>query len=96
MEIDGVRVPAVNVHHKLSSEAAGALAAGKPFAACYHLAGEYLNFSLRSDAAGADVAKIAFKYGGGGHKHAAGFRLKAAGTELIAVIEKRLRESGRG
>ena len=96
MEIDGVRVPAVNAPRKLSSEAAGALAAGKPFAACYHLAGEDVNFSLRSERGGADVAKIAFKYGGGGHKHAAGFKIKAAGGELTAAIEERLRALGRG
>lgn len=32
-------------------------------------------FSLRSREGGADVAKIAVKYGGGGHTHAAGFSI---------------------
>ena len=96
MEIGGIKVPAVNAPRKMSSEAAGLLAAGKPFAACYQIAGEDVNFSLRSDRRGEDVAKIAFKYGGGGHKHAAGFRIKGAGKELTASLEARLKELRRG
>ena len=95
MEIDSIKVPAVNASHKMSSEAAGLLAVGKPFAACYQIAGENVNFSLRSDQHGEDVAKIALKYGGGGHKHAAGFRLKGAGKGLAASLEARLKELGR-
>jgi hypothetical protein len=37
-------------------------------------------FSLRSREGGADVSKIAVKYGGGGHKHAAGFSVPLEGT----------------
>lgn len=32
-------------------------------------------YSLRSDPSGADVSEIAKRYGGGGHKHAAGFSI---------------------
>jgi nanoRNase/pAp phosphatase (c-di-AMP/oligoRNAs hydrolase) len=32
-------------------------------------------FSLRSTEEGLDVAEIAKQYGGGGHKHASGFRV---------------------
>ncbi len=37
-------------------------------------------FSLRSEEGGQDVSEIAAMFGGGGHKHAAGFKL--AGDEL--------------
>jgi len=32
-------------------------------------------FSLRSQEGGIDVSEIAIKFGGGGHKHAAGFKV---------------------
>jgi uncharacterized protein len=37
-------------------------------------------FSLRSHERGADVSRIAVKYGGGGHKHAAGFSVPLDGV----------------
>jgi oligoribonuclease NrnB/cAMP/cGMP phosphodiesterase (DHH superfamily) len=46
-----------------------------PFAACFYDGPEGRNFSLRSRADGADVGEIAKLYGGGGHPHAAGFRV---------------------
>jgi nanoRNase/pAp phosphatase (c-di-AMP/oligoRNAs hydrolase) len=35
-------------------------------------------FSLRSTPEGMDVSEIAKQYGGGGHKHSAGFRIPLA------------------
>lgn len=45
------------------------------FAACYWDTVEHRIFSLRSNEDGADVSEIAKKYGGGGHRHAAGFKV---------------------
>lgn len=45
------------------------------FAACYYDTREHRVFSLRSLDDGADVSLIAKEFGGGGHKHAAGFRV---------------------
>ena len=53
------------------------LGKGEPFAATFFYDGEGYVFSLRSDDNGLDVSEIAKQYGGGGHKHAAGFKLKS-------------------
>lgn len=45
------------------------------FAACYWDTAEHRIFSLRSNEDGVDVSEIAKAYGGGGHKHAAGFKV---------------------
>lgn len=68
-----VTVPVVNAT-VLHSEIAGALAKGRPFAACYFDRSDgKRQWSLRSDENGLDVSTIASAMGGGGHKHAAGF-----------------------
>jgi oligoribonuclease NrnB/cAMP/cGMP phosphodiesterase (DHH superfamily) len=74
MLIGGHIVPVANLPYTMSSEAANILAEGQPFAACYYDGPEYRIFSLRSREGGADVSEIAVQYGGGGHKHASGFR----------------------
>lgn len=48
---------------------------GEPFAACYMDDPSGRTFSLRSAEDGVDVSEIAKRYGGGGHKHAAGFKV---------------------
>jgi hypothetical protein len=50
-------------------------AAACAFGATYYDTAEHRCFSLRSLPDGADVAAIAEQYGGGGHRHAAGFRV---------------------
>lgn len=75
MVIGGIEVPVVNLPPSLASEAATVLAAGKPFAAAYFDRADARVFSLRSDRNGRDVAAIAEGYGGGGHRHAAGFQV---------------------
>ncbi len=45
--------------------------------------GDYINVSLRSIEGGSDVSRIAELYGGGGHKHASGFRIN--GDECIEL-----------
>lgn len=69
-----VQVPVANVPWMYASDVAGELAKGQPFAATYYDDATGRRWSLRSEPAGADVALIAESFGGGGHKHAAGFR----------------------
>ena len=67
-------MPCVNAPYHWSSDAAHVLAEGQPFAAAWFDRGDGKRvFSLRSSADGADVGAIAKKYGGGGHRHSAGF-----------------------
>ena len=74
MVIAGQAVPVANVPFYMASEAGNILSEGNPFAATYFDHGDgYRQFSLRSAPDGADVSEIAKRYGGGGHKHAAGF-----------------------
>lgn len=76
MVIGGVEVWAANLPYTLTSDAGHLMCeGGEPFAACYWDTPEGRVFSLRSRDDGADVAAIAARYGGGGHKHASGFRL---------------------
>lgn len=71
-------VPCVNAT-TLFSDIAGELAVGKPFAACYFdRADGKRQYSLRSDDNGIDVSEIAKRFGGGGHKHAAGYAVDAS------------------
>ena len=76
MVIGGQRVKVANLPYTMSSDAAGMLAEGAPFGACYFDRPDARVFSLRSRGdTGADVSEIAARYGGGGHKNAAGFQV---------------------
>lgn len=75
IEIAGHRVPAASLPYTMVSDAAAMMAVGKPFAACYWDTPDGRVFGLRSSPDGIDVALVAQQYGGGGHKHAAGFRV---------------------
>lgn len=75
MTIAGKSVPVASLPYTLSSDAGHLMAAGEPFAACYWDTPDGRIFSLRSQDDGADVSEIAKSYGGGGHAHAAGFRV---------------------
>lgn len=74
--IDGQKVPLCNcppmfasdVGHKLLEDHPSA-----PFVACYSDQGKARGYSLRSSDSRDDVSIIAQKYGGGGHRNAAGF-----------------------
>lgn len=68
-------VPISNLPYTLTSDAGHLLAENYPFAGCYWDTPEGRVFSLRSREDGADVGEIAKLYGGGGHKHASGFRV---------------------
>lgn len=73
--IGGYTVPVANLPYTMSSDAAHLMAENAPFAACYWDTPAGRVFSLRSRRDGVDVSAIATAYGGGGHKHAAGFRM---------------------
>jgi oligoribonuclease NrnB/cAMP/cGMP phosphodiesterase (DHH superfamily) len=76
MTIGGSEVWVANLPYTLTSDAGHLMCeGGEPFASCYWDTPEGRTFSLRSRDDGADVSEIAKLYGGGGHPHAAGFRL---------------------
>ena len=74
MVIDGHNVPALNCPPFWASEAGHILAEREPFAACYYESDDHRHYSLRSTEAGVDVSEIARRFGGGGHRNAAGFK----------------------
>ncbi|MDD9738468.1 DHHA1 domain-containing protein [Marinovum sp. SP66] len=99
MVIGGHKVPVANTPYSMASDAAGTLAEGNPFAAVYFDGPEGRAFSLRSRGDGLDVSEIAKKYGGGGHRNAAGFKMPigwegddAAGVSAITAERKRQTE----
>jgi len=73
MTIGGHDVPVLNAPRAYVSDAGHIMAQGEAFAACYWDHPDGRSFSLRSSEDGMDVAEVAVLYGGGGHKHAAGF-----------------------
>jgi oligoribonuclease NrnB/cAMP/cGMP phosphodiesterase (DHH superfamily) len=70
--LHGERVPAV-YSPMLTSQIGEVLSRDHPFCVIWHQRDGRRYFSLRSQANGVSVAKIAAHYGGGGHTHAAGF-----------------------
>lgn len=75
MVIGGHDVPAASMPYTMGSDAGHAMAQGEPFSACYWDTAEHRIFGLRSAPDGLDVSDVAKAYGGGGHKHASGFRV---------------------
>ena len=73
--IGGHKVKVANLPYTLTSDAALMLAKDAAFGGCFWFTPEGWVFSLRSTEGGLNVAQIAKEYGGGGHKHAAGFRI---------------------
>lgn len=85
MMIDGHEVPVANLPYFWASEAGNLMAIGQPFAATYHDGADgKRKISLRSAPDGLDVSEIAQKFGGGGHKHAAGFAIDLDGNYELA------------
>ncbi len=84
MVIAGYDVPVLNAPGLFSSDAGHIMGENEPFAACYSDTEKHRNFSLRSADDGIDVAEICIKFGGGGHKHAAGFSIPLADLALLA------------
>lgn len=80
-EIGGVNVPVVNVPYHYASDCADAMLKaepGAPFCASwFRRADGRIQYSLRSRDDRMDVSEIAKKFGGGGHRNAAGFETDA-------------------
>lgn len=95
MTIAGHDVPALNAPYFWSSDASHIMSEGEPFAACYWHDATGTVFSLRSANDGADVSEIAAGFGGGGHKHAAGFKMSGPFDPRkldIELVEKEIEE----
>jgi oligoribonuclease NrnB/cAMP/cGMP phosphodiesterase (DHH superfamily) len=75
MVIGGHKIPVANASYTITSDLGNLMSQGQPFAACYWDTKDGRVFSLRSASDGLDVAEIAKKYGGGGHKNASGFTM---------------------
>jgi len=74
MDIGGYSaIPVANLPYTMSSDAGHLMAKNSAFAACYQDSAKGRVFSLRSAEDGVDVSDVAKQYGGGGHRHAAGF-----------------------
>jgi nanoRNase/pAp phosphatase (c-di-AMP/oligoRNAs hydrolase) len=85
VELAGHKVLCVNAT-TLISEVAGELAKDRPFGVCwFERADGFRVYSLRSEPGGVDVSEIAKSFGGGGHKHAAGFQLSGAEKGRVAA-----------
>jgi oligoribonuclease NrnB/cAMP/cGMP phosphodiesterase (DHH superfamily) len=96
IEIDGVVVPFTNTT-TLISEVCNELAKDHPFATTFFVMPEKTVWNLRSDAEcpdAAHVGAIAVKYGGGGHKNAAGFSVPNDRLSQIFKEKKILPEWG--
>jgi oligoribonuclease NrnB/cAMP/cGMP phosphodiesterase (DHH superfamily) len=79
VEFAGHTVPIVNAPFPMISELVGHLAETAPFAIGWSMRRDgQFSYSLRSRGAdGVDVSEIAKRYGGGGHRNAAGFTSRA-------------------
>lgn len=78
VSVDNYSVPMVNCSPQFSSQVGNALLGrypDAPFSASYSDRDTIRKFSLRSEDGRADVSEIAKKFGGGGHRNAAGFAI---------------------
>jgi len=91
VKFEGHETYAVNAPHVFASQMGNALCKEKPpIAIVWQRSGGKLEVSLRSDGS-IDVSEIAKKYGGGGHKAAAGFKVAAEQSfpwKIIKIDEK--------
>src|ERR1700676_3718769 len=87
--IDGMTVPVVNVPYHYASDTAHALLQKypeAPFTACWFRRSDgMIQFSLRSEDRRVDVSEVAKKFGGGGHRNAAGYQVAAPTSDEAAV-----------
>ena len=85
LSIANQEVWAINLPYTMASEAGDKLASDSSFSAVYQDDAEYRTFSLRSIEGGEDVSLIAKQYGGGGHKHASGFRVRLSEIQQFEI-----------
>jgi nanoRNase/pAp phosphatase (c-di-AMP/oligoRNAs hydrolase) len=75
VEFDGYKILKVN-SPLFQSEIGNILAEGRPFSMVYFTNETHTIYSLRSNKDGIRVNDVAVKHGGGGHPHAAGFKVE--------------------
>ena len=76
VEFEGYKIYSVNAPHEFASDIGSILCKkNPPMAIIWREDRDRVSVSLRSDGT-IDVSKIASKFGGGGHKASAGFRIK--------------------
>jgi len=86
---EGHEVYAVNAPHFFASQMGNFLCKEKPpLAIVWQWSGGEINVSLRSDST-VDVSEIAKKYGGGGHKAAAGFKVDSRCNFPWKIVEQK-------
>lgn len=85
LNIGFCEVPAASLPYTMSSDAGHIMSKGEAFAACYYDTPAGRCFSLRSAEDGFDVSEIAKLYGGGGHKHAAGFTVPMSVADSFEI-----------
>lgn len=76
MKIGEFAMPTASLPYTMASEAGQLMCGDDGCSATYYDTLTHRIFSLRSADKGLDVSLIAKKYGGGGHKHAAGFSVE--------------------
>ncbi len=88
VRFEGYETYAVNAPHAFASQMGNVLCKEKPpMAIVWQWSGGKIEVSLRSDGS-VDVSEIAKKYGGGGHKAAAGFRVVAEQSFPWKIIKE--------
>lgn len=86
MNIGGYNVPVANIPYQFGSDMCNQLAKDEPFSAYYYDKPEFREFGLRSVDGGVNVSDVAVQYGGGGHKHASGFRITYKEAEEFEIL----------
>jgi oligoribonuclease NrnB/cAMP/cGMP phosphodiesterase (DHH superfamily) len=81
-------VPLVNCNKNFTSEVGHILAKDRPFSVSYEFMGNEAVVSLRSTDQGEDVSFIAQRFGGGGHRNAAGFKLHMSDFLSVFMFSK--------
>lgn len=69
-----------------ASDVGNQLCPGYPLAIIWRESRDRFVYELRSDADGVDVSEIAVAFGGGGHKHAAGFSIDARRADHLSLV----------
>lgn len=87
VEFEGHKVSAVNSPILISEIGGELVKRDPPFGIIWYQDNSKIKVSLRGNGA-IDLTKIAEKYGGGGHKNAAGFKLKTNQKIPWKIIEK--------
>ena len=90
VNLEGNEVLLANLPYTMTSDASAILAKKSlsGIGGCFWDTVNYREFSLRSNKEdnGPDVGEIAFKLGGGGHKHAAGFKLIWTNSKIVELF----------